>query len=96
MWKAILDGHKVILTEDLHKWAEWFETNFKNRFVANDYLGDIRVSTIFMGIDHGFDDLPLWFETMIFGGPHNNYQERYQTWEQAEAGHAKALALAKE
>ena len=36
---------------------------------------------------------PLLFETMIFGGPHDGYQERYTFWDEAEAGHAKALGM---
>lgn len=30
---------------------------------------------------------------LIFGGEHDEYQERYETWEQAEIGHKKALAF---
>jgi hypothetical protein len=30
---------------------------------------------------------------MIFGGDHDGYCERYCTWEEAEAGHQKAIEL---
>lgn len=91
--KFILDGHNAVPT-DLMTWARWFET--AERHVAQDYIGEARVSTVFLGLDHSFGSgPPLLFETMIFGGPHNDYQERYSTWEEAEAGHAKALALVK-
>jgi hypothetical protein len=30
---------------------------------------------------------------MIFGGEHNEYQERYSTWEEAEEGHKRAVAM---
>ena len=56
--------------------------------------GEISVSTVFlMGINHAFGDEvePILFETMIFGGPMDQYQTRYSTWEEAEAGHAEAL-----
>lgn len=33
------------------------------------------------------------FETMIFGGEHDQYQERYSTWDEAEAGHKRAIEL---
>ncbi len=36
---------------------------------------------------------PLWFETMIFGGEHDCYEDRYETWEEAEVGHRKAMDL---
>lgn len=53
------------------------------------------VSTVFLGIDHNFGDgAPLLFETMIFGGKHNEYQRRYATWTEAEAGHKHAVSIA--
>lgn len=67
------------------------------RVVASDKFeyqsGEIHVSTVFiLGINHAFGDGdPLLFETMIFDGPMDGYQTRYSTWEQAEAGHKKAL-----
>jgi hypothetical protein len=33
---------------------------------------------------------------MIFGGPHDGYQERYTSYGDAVEGHKVALALAKE
>ncbi len=52
---------------------------------------------MFVGIDLGFmiEGPPLLFETMIFGGEHDQEQWRYSTWEEAEAGHMKALVIAK-
>lgn len=61
-------------------------------------LAGIRVSTVFLGVDHNFfgdGRRPIVFETMIFGGPHDGYQERYATWEEAEVGHRRALLLAR-
>jgi hypothetical protein len=55
----------------------------------------ITVSTVFLGIDHGFGgDRPVLFETMIFGGPYNDHQVRYCTWAEAEHGHQVACDLA--
>lgn len=81
---------------DLLKWAAWFEK--ADRHVAKDLLpGGERVSTVFIGMDHSFSRVPcppvLW-ETMIFGGAHDEYQERYSSREEALAGHARAVALA--
>lgn len=95
--KYILDGKKAVPCEDLMEWGGWFET--ADRHVAQDMVGDVRVSTVFLGLDHSFGRLlhedapPLLFETMIFGGDHDQYQDRCSTWEQAEAMHAEALAL---
>lgn len=57
---------------------------------------DVRVSTVWLGLDHNFygEGPPLIFETMIFGGPLNDYQERYSTEEQARTGHNAAVKLA--
>lgn len=90
--KYILDGHNPVPT-DLQGWARWYEKADRN--VARDTVGDdTLVSTVFLGLDHNWGmGPPLLFETMIFGGPHDQYQERCSTWEQAEAMHAKALEL---
>ena len=65
------------------------------RVVASDKRDDVHVSTVHLVIDHSFGDgPPLIFETMIFGGEHDQYQERYSTREQAEEGHRRALTLA--
>lgn len=92
--KYILKDKKIIPV-DLMTWAKWFET--VERHIGNDYIGKIQVSTVFLGIDHNFGEgEPLLFETMIFGGKYDDYQERYSTYEEAEKGHKKAIKLVKE
>jgi len=84
--KYILDKHDVVECDDLMTWAKWYGT--ADRGVALDQKGDVEVSTIFLGIDHQFGDgPPLLFETMVFGSEHDQYTDRYSTWEEAEAGH---------
>lgn len=93
---CILDADRNVVPVSLEEWGEWLNTP-RNRRVANDLVGGVRVSTVFLSLDCSFDDgPPLWFETMIFGGPHDGYQDRCTTWAEAEAQHAKALALVKE
>lgn len=83
----VLDGHEP-KPVDLMTWARWFEKH-ENRRVAKWEEGGIEVSTVFIGIDHSFGDgPPLLFETMVFGGPLADEQERYSTWAEAESGHA--------
>lgn len=90
MNKAILEGKEIKLVNDLIEWATWFEK--ANRHVAQTMIGEVKVSTVFLGLDHGWDGkTPLWFETMIFGGPHDGYMNRYSTWDEAEAGHKRAV-----
>src|SRR5262245_14898324 len=51
---------------------------------------EILISTVFLGLDHQWmDGPPLLFETMVFNGPCNEFQERYSTWKEAEEGHKK-------
>jgi len=91
--KYILDGKNPV-SADLETWAKWYET--ASRRVAKTEVSDeVNVSTVFLGLDHSFGDgSPELFETMIFGGEHDQYQERFETWEQAEAGHNVAVELA--
>ena len=57
-------------------------------FVGNA-LGRFWVSTVDLELNHGFNAGELWYETMIEGpdGQFSDYQPRYETREQAEAGH---------
>lgn len=94
--KYILDGHTPKLEHDLIAWAKWFET--ADRRVAKTNVGDRDVSTVFLGINHGFDDgQPLLFETMIFDSDLNDvgYQERCSTWAEAESQHLRGVEIAK-
>jgi hypothetical protein len=94
--KYILEAREPVPC-DLLTWARWFETG-ENRHVAKDNVGEVLVSTVFLGIDHGFgsDGPPILFETIVFGGPLDQEQERYATWTQAEAGHAEMLRRVRE
>ena len=86
-----LDGKNAVPCNDVLKWCRWFE-ECKDRHVADITLNNVRISTVFLGIDHAFGGaLPLLFETMVFGGPLDGEQERYSTWEQAERGHAEMV-----
>ena len=93
MSNYILDGRKAVKCYDILTRAKWFEK--ADRHVEKTESGDISVSTVFLGLDHQFGDgPPLLFETMIFGGEHDEDQWRYETWADAEKGHAEACKLA--
>jgi len=79
-------------------WAQWFD-NSKNRFLFSSSIGDVEISTVFIGIPM------IWgvkngafvfclFETMIDpcdpSGATTTW-ERYNTWEAAKAGHEAAV-----
>lgn len=88
----LIDG-EIVQTDDIHEWGDWFE-NSQNRIISKDTIGLQKVSTVFLGIDHAFMmsvHRPILFETMIFEGPHDGYQVRYCTLDEAKAGHAKIV-----
>ena len=100
----VLEDRRPVRCFDLHAWSDWMWQHPQERIVAKTEIDpDIEVSTVFLGIDHNFsryfdpDDTPSapWvFETMIFGGRHDQFQYRCATWEQAETAHAQACAMA--
>lgn len=95
MGLAILVDRKVLPIEDSIEWGKWIESNWETsaRLVAYSIFPEGKISTVFLGINHGFSGNSLWFETMIFGGEHDEYQKRYETWEEAEQGHIDAFNL---
>jgi hypothetical protein len=88
--KYTLMGKTPVPATDLIEWARWLET--ADRTVRQDQIGEVKVSTVFLGLDHNWSDgPPILFETMVFGGEHDGECERYSTWEEAEAGHVAVL-----
>lgn len=91
----ILDGKTPVAEPDVIKWGEWMEK--ANRTVRKDTatvkvsgqnIGQVRVSTVFLGIDRSFGGgQPLLFETMVFGGALDEELDRCSTWEAAEKMH---------
>ena len=89
----LVDGEPVE-EFDLIKWGRFMQS--ETRKVALDEVGGIKISTVFLGLDHSFGGwVPVLWGTMIFGGKHDQYQERYTTKQKALEGHAKAVALVK-
>jgi hypothetical protein len=95
-----LDGHAPVrITSRDEQYAEWRRREQSIRDgedcyrVARTVLDDGReVSTVFLGLDHGFmpGAPPIVFETMVF--PECDICERYTTWDQALAGHDQIVA----
>lgn len=87
----ILEGDAIVPCDDLLVWGRWMQT--ANRHIGLDVISGVKVSTVFLGLDHNFglDGPPVLFETMVFGGGFDQEQERYCTIEQAKQGHARWL-----
>ena len=92
----ILDGHMPVAVDHVFAWARWKDEDQSR--VALTAIGDVRVSTVFLGLDLSYGDgPPILFETMVFGLPDEDEpQERYATWEEAEAGHERMVAWVRE
>lgn len=89
--KYIMEKDGTLRPADFMEWARWLEKS--DRKIAEDMVGDVLVSTVFLGLDHSFGNgPPLLFETMVFGGPLDGDQDRYETREGALLGHAVMLA----
>jgi len=86
--KYILVGHQPVPEPDTLKWGNWIENN--NRIVKQDWFFDkvVKVSTVFLGLDHGWNGELQLFETLVFGGDDDDEMTRCATWWQAEAMHA--------
>lgn len=87
-----LDGHRAVPCSHA-EWSEWFA--IADRRVAETWIDDIQVSTVFLGIDHNaFPHAdPALFETMVFSDDELHPVRRYFIWEEAEAGHAEMVAM---
>lgn len=93
---AVLKDKKVIPVKDVMEWAKMFEGPVSDRIVAHTDIGDIRVSTVFIGMNHRMGGpKDLWFETMVFGGPLDGQQWRCETYEEAESDHKEVIELVK-
>ena len=91
----ILKGHEIVETDDITEWSKHFE-NINERIVAKTKIGDVEISTVFLGIDHSFGGkTPIVFETMVFGGKLDQEQERYATYDEAMKGHEEMVKRVK-
>ena len=81
---------------------EWSELQHTHKIIARSEMCGYLVSTVYLGIDHGFNDEepPLIFETMVFGQDErtektdlHNYQYRYFTLEEAKEGHQEICKM---
>lgn len=89
-----LEGHTTVPSKSLEEHLRWeMETPHDAKVVGKDFIKGVEVSTVFFphNMNHRGGP-PLVFETMVFGGVLDDHQVRYSTWEEAEKGHAAAVA----
>lgn len=84
-----MDGQPL----DTLEWARLFELRGDGTgwwIIGQEERGDVKVSTVWIGLDHSFGfGPPLIFESMVFGGDFDGEMARYSTREEAMAGHQR-------
>ncbi len=95
--KYILKGHEPVPCNGLLAWCRWFEDSDAERIVKQEMVGDIRISTVFLGLDQRLlrdrnGGQPLLFETLVRGSPHDDGEYRYSNWDEAAKGHEEIAA----
>jgi hypothetical protein len=96
MMMYILVDNVPVETDDVELWGDNLS---KNRSIKYTEFGDsISVSTVFLGLDHSHtkNTGPILFETMVFGSKYEDYQERYQTYDEAILGHERICEMVDE
>jgi len=81
-------GMPMKMADFVEKFEDW------NYRVVENYFGPFcRVSTIWLGIDHGFgeSDKPLIFESMVFILGREEDMDRYYTLSEAQEGHKRLV-----
>lgn len=95
MHGRLLNG--VVVPCTYLEWAVNFEKTYR---IGSDMIEGAHVSTVFIGLNHGYGGRPLWFETMVFGlvmhDKSAQLQERYETLAEAKAGHERHCAWVRE
>lgn len=91
--KYILVDGKPVPEPDLYKWGAWLQT--ADRKIDRTEKDGITVSTVFLGLDHNWEPggKPILFETMVFGGEHDQDMAHYSTIEEARAGHKQMCEM---
>lgn len=91
MQHYILKG-RLVVPATLEQWAEFFPS--RERVIGVTSIGDVDISTVFLGIDHRIpiepDQPPVVFETMVFPDRVWEYCTRCSTYEQALVQHQRA------
>ena len=93
-WYILDENNKPVKATSIMEAADWMENNPERKAVKQEHIDEIFVSTVFLGLDHAWNsDIPVLWETMIFGGEHDQYMDRYTSYEDALEGHQTALNL---
>lgn len=87
------EERRPVKVEDPSEWADWMGTHDAAIVVGHVVIQGVLVSTIFTGADiPQHEAAPKVFETLVRYTNDMQDQERYSSWEEAKAGHARIVA----
>jgi hypothetical protein len=90
IWDRETDTIKPV---DTLTWGRYLEEG--DRTLQITEFNGVTVSTVFIGLDYNWYKRPggpIVWETMVFGGERDGLQRRYQTKEEAIAGHDQIVS----
>ena len=83
MYYRLNEAHEPVECT-IEEWGALYKDFEANHRVAKTKVGDLEVSTVFLALEH----VGGMFETLVFGDDDAGEQmQRYETWEEAVAGH---------
>jgi hypothetical protein len=76
---------------------KWFHFRHEHGIVSRESIGEVVVSTVFLGLNHRWGEgSPILWETMVFGGKLDMEQDRCSgSLEQAQAMHRDMVVAVK-
>ena len=88
----VLDGENKAIPATAKEFSEFVSDPFRKVVSRTELPGDVQISTVFLGLDHGWGrGDPVLFETMIFGGEYDQHMWRYTSRDGAVVGHLAVL-----
>jgi len=92
--KAYSFGYYILVDKEPVKCNDVALWLTKDRKIEKTKFGEVEVSTVFLGMSHGEQNgKPILFETLVFGGRHDSYMDRYTTWDDAVKGHKEVCDM---
>lgn len=89
----ILVDRQPVQVDDYMEFIYWRMQNEASMRVCFTRCDPYEVSTVFLGLAHGYHNgKPLLFETLVFGPNQVEQGSRYSTWDEAVAGHARFVS----
>jgi hypothetical protein len=86
--------HRKVVPSSMIEFANMLDSGRRVRLTM---VGNIKISTVFLGVDHSHNRVSQFFETMLFSADKDySYQTRCETHRQALAMHREAVRMVKD